>query len=145
MVVKLYFEDGSSSIRTFTDEELSSLGLWTGDSLILYFENNLNLDGEIEDFTMTDKGEHTFDLREYFKWNGSFEDMVIDGKGLERVEFPAENSYEYNLAALEKDNPTNLYYRRVDFNYVEQDDEAWQHWHDNDGGDPYNDDPPDYN
>jgi hypothetical protein len=142
MVVKLYFIDGSSSIRTFTDEELSSLGLWTGASLVEYFENNLNLDGQVEDFTMTSNGEHIFDLREYFNWNGSFDDVLIDGKELERVEFPAENSYEYNLAALEKDNPSNLYYRRVSITYTDNDDEAWRYWHDQDGG--YNDDPPDY-
>ena len=86
MVVKLYFRDGSSSIRSFSDEELSSLGLWTDDSLRIFFENNLNLDGQIEDFTLTDKGEHTFDLREYFKWNESFDHVLIDGLELERVE-----------------------------------------------------------
>ncbi len=141
MVVKLYFEDGSSSIRSFSDEELSSLGLWTDDSLRIFFENNLNLDGQIEDFTLTDKGEHTFDLREYFKWNESFEHVLIDGNGLERVEFPAENSYEYNLAALEKDNPSNLYKRRVSFNYVEE-DELWHNWPDD--SDRYNDEGPEY-
>ncbi len=141
MVVKLYFEDGSSSIRSFSDEELSSLGLWTDDSLRIFFENNLNLDGQIEDFTLTDKGEHTFDLREYFKWNESFEHVLIDGNGLERVEFPAENSYEYNLAALEKDNPSNLYKRRVSFNYVEE-DELWLNWPDD--SDRYNDEGPEY-
>ena len=139
MVVKLYFRDGSSIIRSFSDEELSSLGLWTDDSLRIFFENNLNLDGQIEDFTLTDKGEHTFDLREYFKWNESFDHVLIDG--LERVEFPAENSYEYNLAALEKDNPSNLYKRRVNFNYVEE-DELWHNWPDD--SDRYNDEGPEY-
>jgi hypothetical protein len=139
MVVKLYFEDGSSVIKNYTTDELYELGLLN--SLTNFLENKFDLDGEIEDYDFVDGPDgsdvYKFDIRNYFKNNDDFVGLVVDGKEVISYEFPSEDSYEYNVNLLGLEKIKNLYTKYVSVVLAEQDYEYY-----NDGGDPYNDDGP---
>jgi hypothetical protein len=129
MVVKLFFTNGSSSIRSFSDEELVKLKLT--DSLKDYFSEHLNPDFPIDTFEIFDIKKYpsddynlrrlendynlrTFDYRDYFNYSKSFIGLEIDGCVVERVEFFDNNSYEYGLDSLDGEP----YERGVIFNYT---------------------------
>jgi len=129
MVVKLFFTNGSSSIRSFSDEELVKLKLT--DSLKDYFSEHLNPDFPIDTFEIFDIKKYpsddynlrrlendynlrTFDYRDYFNYSKSFIGLEIDGCVVERVEFFDNNSYEYGLDSLEGEP----YERGVFLNYT---------------------------
>lgn len=142
MVVKLYFEDGTNSVRSFKDSELYELKLWTDDQLVEYFEQKYDV-GTIVDWSFVKSSNYSntyrFDLRDFFNYYDNFEGVLIDGKVVSRCEFLNEDSYEYNLAALEKDEPGNLYLRWVSFD-VEDDSHDHDYWHDwPDDADRYSD------
>jgi hypothetical protein len=121
MVVKLFFTDRSSSIRSFSDEELRDLKL--NNSLKDYFSEHLSPDFPIDTFEIfdikkcpvdNDYNLRRFDYRDYFNYSKSFIGLEIDGCVVERVEFFDNNSYEYGLDSLDGEP----YERGVIFNYT---------------------------
>lgn len=129
MVVRLFFTDGSSSVRSFTDEELENLKLL--DKLIDYFRDCLNPDDPIDSYeifdikkcpVVDDYNLRNFDLREYFNYSDSFIGLEVDGCVVKRVEFFSVDSYEYGLDSLEGEP----YGRAVKFNYTIDHYYYWQ-------------------
>lgn len=117
MVVKLFFTDGTVSIRSFSNEELNNFKLL--DKLEEYFKNylapELPLDGwEIFDKKDAPVDSFIFDLRDYFNYSKSLVGLVLDDKVVDDFEFFEKGSYEYNLDSLENDS----YERLVKFNYI---------------------------
>jgi hypothetical protein len=117
MVVKLFFTDGTVSIRSFSNEELNKYKLL--DKLGEYFKNfyapELPLDGwEIFDKKDDAADCFNFDLRNYFNYSKSLVGLVLDDKVVDDFEFFEKGSYEHNLDSLENDS----YERLVKFNYT---------------------------
>jgi hypothetical protein len=121
MVVKLFFTNASSVIRSFSDEELVKLNLTK--HLMNFFSEHLSPDYPIDTFEIfdikkcpvdNDYNLRRFDYRDYFNYSKSFIGLEIDGCVVERVEFFDNDSYEYGLDSLEGEP----YERGVFFNYT---------------------------
>jgi hypothetical protein len=137
-VVKINFTDGTSAVRNFSDEDLYSLDFFNNDRLTNYFEFKFDC-GTVVDFSFEKTG-HMFDVRDYFNEYVEPHGVEFDGKVIDNIEFLPENSYEYNLAALEMDRPGNLYLRYVSLDIEEADYDYYKDLYEH-GADAYSDDP----
>lgn len=116
MVVKLYFSDGSSVIRSFNDEELLNLKLL--DKLKEYFIKKFNPFYSIDSYELFDikncsADAEIFDLREYFNYSQSFIGMEMGGLVV-GFEFFERGSFEFFVDSIEADS----YQRAVIINYT---------------------------
>jgi hypothetical protein len=144
MVVRLFFTDGSSVVRTFTNDELFFHEILDQDKLTEYFENNLDLQYPVESWDFTNNSHKKFsniyriDLREIINDSQSLVGVEIENRVVDRFEWLDEGSYEFSLACLENSGSNDLYYRNVlfDFDYANNDLEHWDHW---EGGSEYDD------
>lgn len=110
MVVKLYYSDGSE-IRVINDKELFEFNFLNNFDFLNYLEDTLGY--SIESFKFSDsKGDITIDLREVVCEDA--EDLkLINNKKVIKFEFLEVDSYEYNVAILGMDHPSDLYFRKV--------------------------------
>lgn len=121
MVVKLFFTDGSETVRSFSDKDLEDHNLLN--KINDYFKNCCDPDHPIDSYEIFDRKKcpvvddynlRNFDYRDYFNYSKSFIGAVIDSRVVERVEFFENNTYEYGLDSLEGEP----YERCVKFNYT---------------------------
>lgn len=101
MIIKFYFEDGSSNIRSFSDNDLNKLRLLDKlqEYLIKFYAPEFK-GYELFSITKKKSGDYIFNLKDYFMYYQSFIGIKIDKKLVCRVEFFNKGSYEYVLDLL---------------------------------------------
>ena len=137
-VVRIKFTDNTSVIRNLTDSQMYEMGIFNDDALSSYFENLFDCN-TVSSYNFVKKSNYQFDVRDYVSDRIDLCGENYEGKEIEEIEFLPENSYEYNIAALEMDSPGNLYLRCVDLDIEEPADYDY-YWDERE--DPYSDDPP---
>lgn len=126
MVVRLYYSDGSTDIKAFTDDELFIYGFLDKENLTRYLEDKFDADIDYWQFTYAGNNDNLeiIDIREPVTKNPN---NLKFNKEVVKFEFLDINSYEYNVAILGMDVVCGSYDRKI---LIVYEDDVPTHYYD---------------